>query len=55
MFAGMADRIEEPYIDLYGSCVDRLLDWIWSSRLNGLAAVGAAPGERRGEWDSVNR
>jgi hypothetical protein len=39
----LTNGVEEPYIDLCGSCVDRFLDWIRGGRQNGLPTVGGAP------------
>ena len=39
----LTNRVDEPYIDLCGSCVDRFLDFIGSGRQNGLPTVGTAP------------
>ena len=36
----LANRIEEPYLDLCGSCVDRFPDWLRSGQRNGQHDVG---------------
>jgi hypothetical protein len=39
----LANRIEEPYFDLCGSCVDRFLDFLRSGRQNGQDGAVATP------------
>jgi hypothetical protein len=51
----LVNRVEEPYIDLCGSCVDRFQDWLRSGRQNGLPTVGTAPVGIVRELDTITR
>lgn len=51
----LANRVEEPYLDLCAGCVDRFLDWLREGRQNALTGVGAGTAELVRELDTVTR
>ena len=51
----LANRVEEPFIDLCEGCCDRFQDWLRSGRQNGQPTVGGDAVGMARELDTVTR